>query len=81
MYIVQAVSGRYISQSFNPENGDFSVVFAASASLAPQPTIIYLNEKFYYPNGYNVRYVCLAIASAFGIGCAILTMYWGNCIM
>ena len=52
--LIQAVSGRYISQSFNPDNGNFTLVFSASISLAPQPTIIYLNEKFYYPNGYNV---------------------------
>lgn len=55
LILIQAVSGRYVSQSFNPGNGSFTLVFAASISLAPQPTIIYLNEKFYYPNGYNVR--------------------------
>ena len=56
MVCTQAVSGRYVSQSFDPESGDFSLVYSASVTLASYPTVIYLNEKFYYPNGYSVRY-------------------------
>ena len=53
---MQVVSGRYVSQSFDPESSDFSLVYSANVTLASYPTVIYLNEKFYYPNGYTVRY-------------------------
>jgi endoglycosylceramidase len=49
-----AVSGRYVNQSFDPITGDFSVTFSADLSLASQPTVIYLNEKYYYTSGYTV---------------------------
>ena len=54
---VQAVSGLYTSQQFDPATSDFALSFAANATLQSQPTLIYLNEKLYYPNGYVVRLV------------------------
>ena len=52
----QAVSGRYVSQTFDPGTGDFSVVFTASPIVDFPPTVIYVNEKYYYPNGFTVRW-------------------------
>ena len=47
-----------MSQFFDPNNGTFTFTFAANLTLAQTgtPSIIYLNEKLYYPSGYNVRY-------------------------
>ncbi len=52
---LQAVTGRYVNQTFDPSTGDFSVTFAANTSLSAYQSIIYLNEKLYYPAGYSVR--------------------------
>ncbi|XP_065910588.1 endoglycoceramidase-like isoform X2 [Dysidea avara] len=49
----QAVAGVYDGQSFNPLNSDFALGYYADINI-DQPTVIYLNEKFYYPNGYRV---------------------------
>lgn len=54
---LQAVSGTYTSQQFDPVTSDFALSFAANTTLYSQPTLIYLNEKLYYPNGYVVRLV------------------------
>lgn len=54
---VQAVSGLYASQQFDAATSDFSLSFAANMTLQSQPTLVYLNEKLYYPNGYVVRLV------------------------
>ena len=53
-YVLQTVSGRYVSQQFYPENGKFSLTFVANVTLAAHPTIIFVNEKLHYPYGYNV---------------------------
>ena len=52
----QAVAGRYVSQLFNTANGDFVLTFEANVSIS-SPTVIFLNEKLYYPNGYSVMIV------------------------
>lgn len=50
----QAVSGRFVSQSFDPTTGNFTVTFTSDPSLVGQSTIIYINEKYYYPAGFTV---------------------------
>ncbi|KAL5482104.1 hypothetical protein EMCRGX_G022389 [Ephydatia muelleri] len=52
----QAVAGRYVSQSFNAANGDFVLTFEANVTIS-SPTVIFLNEQLYYPNGYSVMIV------------------------
>ena len=52
---IQAVSGRYVNQTFDPETGDFSVTFTADVVADFPPTVIYVNEKYYYPAGLTVR--------------------------
>ena len=54
--VVQAVSGRYVNQTFDPETGDFSVTFTADVMADFPPTVIYVNEKYYYPDGLTVRW-------------------------
>ena len=51
----QAVAGVYDHQEFDPDTSDFQLVYHANIDIQ-QPTIIFLNEKLYYPNGYNIRY-------------------------
>ena len=55
----QMVAGKFVSQAFDDESGDFSLTFSASLSLAQVniSSMIYLNDKLYYPKGYTVRYV------------------------
>jgi endoglycosylceramidase len=50
----KAVSGRYVNQTFDPETGDFSVTFTADVMADFPPTVIYVNEKYYYPDGLTV---------------------------
>ena len=58
--VVQAVSGRYVNQTFDPETGDFSVTFTADVMADFPPTVIYVNEKYYYPAGLTVRWDIIA---------------------
>ena len=51
----QAVAGVYDSQKFDPNTSNFQLTYRANVEIQ-QPTIIFLNEKLYYPNGYNIRY-------------------------
>jgi endoglycosylceramidase len=39
--------------SFNPQNANFELVFRSNTDVQ-QPTLIYLNEEWWYPNGYTV---------------------------
>ena len=55
----QAVSGRYVNQTFDPATGNFSVTFVADLRVSDYPTVIHVNEKYYYPNGLTVRSVCM----------------------
>ena len=52
---MQAVSGEYVSQSFSPETGNYTLSFKASTALKQYPSVVYLNERLHYPNGYTVR--------------------------
>ena len=55
---IQAVSGRFLNTSFDPVSSKFSLTFEADTSIkSTTDCLIYLNEKLYYPNGYNVMYV------------------------
>ena len=54
---MQAVSGKYLSQSFSPDTSDFTLSFTARTTLSHAPTVIYLNEKIHYPTGFVVRWV------------------------
>jgi len=55
------VSGRYVNQTFDPSTGSFSVTFSANTTLVSSPSLIFLNEKLYYPQGYTVRCVCVTV--------------------
>lgn len=50
----QAIAGVPSVMKFNVEDGAFSLVFDINTSIT-QPTIIYLNEALYYPNGFMVK--------------------------
>ena len=50
------MAGVYVSQEFDPNTSDYQLTYQANIDIA-QPTVIYLNEKLYYPNGYNIKYV------------------------
>ncbi|XP_003382563.1 PREDICTED: endoglycoceramidase-like [Amphimedon queenslandica] len=50
-----AVSGRFLNTSFDQVTSKFSLTFEADTSVkSTTDCLIYLNEKLYYPNGYNV---------------------------
>lgn len=40
---------------FDPSSSDFSFQYQVNENCSSQPTIIYLNEEYYYPNGYNIN--------------------------
>jgi endoglycosylceramidase len=63
----QAVSGRYVDQTFDPATGDFSVTFSADLKALFFPTLIYVSEKYYYPAGLTVS-ISPARAASYGIG-------------
>jgi hypothetical protein len=50
----QAIAGVPQVMRFNPKTSEFQFQFAANLS-ATAPTIIYLNQKYYYPKGFNVE--------------------------
>ena len=50
-----------MNQNFDPTTGSFSVTFAANTTLVSAPSLIFLNEKLYYPQGYTVRCVCVCV--------------------
>lgn len=47
------MAGVYNSQEFDPDTGDFQLTYHANVDIQ-QPTIIFLNENLYYPNGYDI---------------------------
>eukprot|EP01104_Vermistella_antarctica_P004518 TRINITY_DN14960_c0_g1_i1.p1 TRINITY_DN14960_c0_g1~~TRINITY_DN14960_c0_g1_i1.p1 ORF type:complete len:561 (-),score=78.10 TRINITY_DN14960_c0_g1_i1:15-1577(-) len=49
----QATAGVPSSMSFDSETGVFNFTYLINTTIA-EPTIIYLNEEWYYPNGYSV---------------------------
>ncbi|KAJ3431228.1 hypothetical protein M0812_02905 [Anaeramoeba flamelloides] len=51
----QKVQGMPKGMFFNPLNSAFSFSWKLDTSVT-KPTVIFLNEKYYYPNGFNVRY-------------------------
>ncbi|KAJ3444958.1 hypothetical protein M0812_10820 [Anaeramoeba flamelloides] len=51
----QKVQGMPHGMFFNPLNSAFSFSWKLDTSIT-KPTVIFLNEKYYYPNGFNVRY-------------------------
>eukprot|EP01132_Coremiostelium_polycephalum_P008414 gene8414-10332_t len=50
----QAIAGNPQSMVFDPQTASFQLVFNVDTSIT-QPTIIYLNEDLYYPNGYQAQ--------------------------
>lgn len=71
---IQAVSGRFLNTSFDPVTSKFSLTFEADTSIkSTSDCLIYLNEKLYYPNGYNVMYVLCTCFSQFeSVVCIII---------
>lgn len=51
-----AVSGRVLDQSFDPQTSTYRLTYIPSNNCK-LPTVIYLNEDRYYPNGYKVEIV------------------------
>eukprot|EP01112_Ceratiomyxa_fruticulosa_P020687 TRINITY_DN712_c0_g1_i4.p1 TRINITY_DN712_c0_g1~~TRINITY_DN712_c0_g1_i4.p1 ORF type:complete len:514 (+),score=101.67 TRINITY_DN712_c0_g1_i4:1010-2551(+) len=49
----QAVAGLPFDFSFNAANSDFWLSYSIDPSIS-LPTEIYINEEFYYPQGFNV---------------------------
>ena len=50
-----------MNQTFDPTTGSFSVTFSVNTTLMSAPSLIFLNEKLYYPQGYTVRCVCVTV--------------------
>jgi len=48
-----AIAGIPISMKFDSSTGYFYLVFKINTTIQA-PTEIFLNEKFYYPNGFSV---------------------------
>jgi len=49
----QAISGIPTFMSFDPSTSNFQLTYNMNTTIQ-YPTIIYLNEAWYYPNGYTV---------------------------
>ena len=49
-----ALCGTPKLMQFNPDNSQFNLVYT-HGDCGSQPTIIYLNQEFYYPNGFTVN--------------------------
>lgn len=49
----QAIAGTPKHMTFDPDTADFLLEFNATVTTAP--TVIYLNEDLYYPNGFAVN--------------------------
>jgi hypothetical protein len=49
----QAIAGTPQVMRFNHKTAEFQFQFAADPTVTA-PTIIYLNEKWYYPRGFKV---------------------------
>jgi endoglycosylceramidase len=49
----QATAGLPRHQFFDPKTSEFRFIYAVNTTIS-QPTEIYLNEAWYYPNGYNI---------------------------
>lgn len=59
-----AIAGAPVSMSFNPTTAHFTLLYASSASVKSGATTeIYLNEAFYYPQGFYVTFAPLGVAS------------------
>jgi len=50
----QATAGVPINMAFFPDTSLFRYIYAINTSIT-MPTEIYLNEAWYYPNGYTVN--------------------------
>jgi endoglycosylceramidase len=51
----QAISGTPLAMKFNTTTSEFSLDYVYGANIpTSQPTIIFLNQAWYYPRGYNV---------------------------
>lgn len=53
----QAICGNPVGMTFDPLFSDFYLLFTYIKSLNcdSQPTVVYFNQEFYYPNGFDVR--------------------------
>eukprot|EP01102_Stenamoeba_stenopodia_P008003 TRINITY_DN2266_c0_g1_i1.p1 TRINITY_DN2266_c0_g1~~TRINITY_DN2266_c0_g1_i1.p1 ORF type:complete len:535 (-),score=83.50 TRINITY_DN2266_c0_g1_i1:97-1647(-) len=49
----RAVAGEIVTYKFAPETSTFTLVYFTNTTIT-EPTEIYLNENWYYPNGYSV---------------------------
>lgn len=47
-----ATQGVPTSQKFKMESSDFTAEFTANIKI-DAPTVIYVNQPYYYPSGYN----------------------------
>lgn len=50
----QSIAGVPQSMEFNPNHGEFQLAFIPTST---QPTEIFLNEKYYYSNGFQVKMI------------------------
>lgn len=50
----QAIQGLPLLMDFNAETSEFQLIYNLDTTIQG-PTVIFLNEKWYYPNGYQVR--------------------------
>ncbi|KAL9649766.1 hypothetical protein ABK040_009581 [Willaertia magna] len=51
----QSVCGDIIRMKFDPESANFHLQFRVNSICQNQPTVIYLNQDYYYSNGFNVK--------------------------
>eukprot|EP01118_Nematostelium_gracile_P005547 TRINITY_DN1761_c0_g1_i1.p1 TRINITY_DN1761_c0_g1~~TRINITY_DN1761_c0_g1_i1.p1 ORF type:complete len:423 (+),score=83.55 TRINITY_DN1761_c0_g1_i1:140-1408(+) len=49
----QAIAGVPVLMEFIPQNSDFTLSYYVNTSIS-EPTVVYLNEDWYYPNGAQV---------------------------
>jgi len=52
----QAIQGVPVSMTFHSDTSLFTLTYELNTSIQA-PTIIYLNEEWYYPNGFNIDLV------------------------
>ena len=50
----QAVAGEFVVQSFDPSTSTFFLSFKANKTIT-SPSVVFLNEDIYYPNGFATR--------------------------
>eukprot|EP00005_Dracoamoeba_jomungandri_P000139 CAMPEP_0174253230 /NCGR_PEP_ID=MMETSP0439-20130205/2606_1 /TAXON_ID=0 /ORGANISM="Stereomyxa ramosa, Strain Chinc5" /LENGTH=525 /DNA_ID=CAMNT_0015334145 /DNA_START=19 /DNA_END=1596 /DNA_ORIENTATION=- len=49
----QAIAGVPLSQSFDTDTSLYRLSFSLDPSISA-PTVVYINEQYYYPNGFSV---------------------------